>query len=550
MKLIKNAWAVLTEGERKRFLRLVLFDVLISVADVFFLFVLLLLVQHYIQPYTGHYHLPSWFANSRSLWPVAVFFLLFCAKNTAGYLVSKAHFSLNGDVAIRISENNLQQFQQGRYENYVRIDSSEYIRKIAFQPFEFSQQVLSGIQQIITQLFLIAITLAGILLLNAQLFLLLLLILLPPVTVVFYVIKRRQIRAGEQIRTSNEISYRYLFDALKGFVEGNVYLRNGFFRRRFVEARRTFCKHLFATLSLQTLPSRMVELFAVFGLIALLALVRWTGSDDSSSLLLIGAFMAAAYKMIPGLVKIINLAGQLKAYAFTPGDFEKQLEEEKEKNSTKSIHTLQLKNAGFQFNGVPAFHNVSLHLQRGDFVGIFGTSGLGKTTLFNVLLGFLPLQNGEIFVNEEKALDQNLKMFWPSIAYVRQQCFLLHDTVLKNITLSEESCNQQRLLQALHLSGLEDMLQHSADGLQKLITENGKNISGGQQQRIAIARALYKDADVFFLDEPFNELDEASETKLLQHFRCLADCGKIVVMVTHNRQAASFCTKILDLDEN
>ncbi|HET7898827.1 MAG TPA: ATP-binding cassette domain-containing protein, partial [Flavisolibacter sp.] len=153
-------------------------------------------------------------------------------------------------------------------------------------------------------------------------------------------------------------------------------------------------------------------------------------------------------------------------------------------------------------------------------------------------------------VNDQVVSPHQMRDFWPAIAYVRQQGFLLHDTFVRNITLTEETFHEQRLTQALQFAGLEEWIGDRAGGLEKLIAENGKDISGGQQQRIALARALYKDADVFFLDEPFNELDEASETKLLQHFRRLADNGKMVVMVTHNRQAASFCTKILDLDKN
>jgi ABC-type bacteriocin/lantibiotic exporter with double-glycine peptidase domain len=82
-----------------------------------------------------------------------------------------------------------------------------------------------------------------------------------------------------------------------------------------------------------------------------------------------------------------------------------------------------------------------------------------------------------------------------------------------------------------------------------IITENGKNISGGQRQRIAIARALYKDADVIILDEPFNELDEATELSLMQHFKELADAGKIVILITHNSSSLQFCNQVISLDE-
>ena len=79
--------------------------------------------------------------------------------------------------------------------------------------------------------------------------------------------------------------------------------------------------------------------------------------------------------------------------------------------------------------------------------------------------------------------------------------------------------------------------------------ENGKNISGGQQQRIAIARALYKNADLVLLDEPFNELDEESEISLLEHFQDLAQKGKLIILITHNKKSLSYCNKIISLDE-
>ena len=79
--------------------------------------------------------------------------------------------------------------------------------------------------------------------------------------------------------------------------------------------------------------------------------------------------------------------------------------------------------------------------------------------------------------------------------------------------------------------------------------ENGKNISGGQQQRIAIARALYKNADLILLDEPFNELDEDSERLLLEHFRELAQQGKLIVLITHNKKSLSYCSQIISLHE-
>jgi len=338
---------------------------------------------------------------------------------------------------------------------------------------------------------------------------------------------------------------------LKGFVESNIYNRNDFFLQRFVNSRRKFSLHLFNSVSIQTLPARLIEIFAVMGLFILIIIAKWTGNNDSTALITVGAFMAAAYKIIPGLVKIVNAVSQIKAYEFSLTDMvsvENKISTS-QYESEAQIESVRFSNVSFYFGQNAVIKNRSFFIQRGDFVGIFGRSGKGKTTIFNLLLGFLRPDVGEISINDKACWKDDAKRFWPFISYVRQQTFFIHDTILRNITLEEEVCDEKRLQYAINIAGVDELIADEEGGLDKIITENGKNISGGQQQRIMLARALYKNADLILLDEPFNELDEASELLLLHHFKELAAGGKIVIMITHNKKALSFCNKVVSLDE-
>ena len=528
-------------------------DIVISVLDILSLAALVWIIQFYIQPVNSNARslLPEWLTNNAVLF-IAIFFVLFAMKNMIGYFIARAHYRFSSRVAIRISRNNLASYQAGTYEQFVHTDSSVHIRQIALQPFEFCQYMVAGIQQIVTQLCLILIALAAILLFNAKLFLLLLLILLPPVMAVFYYIKNRMSKARKHIRTSNEKSIQYLLDALKGYVESNIYDRNHFFRDRFVNIRKQFSAYLFDSISLQNLPSRMIEIFALLGLFILVAIVQWTGTHDSDLLLIVGAFMAAAYKIIPGIVKIINTSGQVKAYELALNDL--VLDHEKiEKPPNNLVHpgidSVELRNVQFDFPGKPVLNNFSLTLQKGDFAGVTGISGKGKTTLLNILLGLLPVKNGAIIINNCPVKSVDIKNYWPFVSYVRQQSFFIYDTIKKNITFEEDHHTTGDLDFSLRVSGLDEMIDSYPEKLDKIITENGKNISGGQQQRVAIARAVYKNADLIILDEPFNELDEASEMRILGHFIDMTKQGKIVVLVTHRQESLSRCTKIISLDE-
>jgi ABC-type bacteriocin/lantibiotic exporter with double-glycine peptidase domain len=528
-------------------------NIFISIADIALLALLLLVINFYINNSVDRLHfLPSWILDNGSITLIAVFFILFGIKNWFGILISSAQNKFISRVAVRISQTKLENYQNGEFEDFVNVDSSAQIRKIAFHPFEFSQHVLSGIQQVLIQSILILLTITAILLYNTKLFLLLLVILLPPVILVFFYIKRRLAATKKSIQQNNERSFQYLLDALKGFVEGNIYQRNDFFFRRFSEARQQFSKHLFESLSVQTMPSRIIETFAVLGLFILIVIAKWSFINDDSTFITIGAFMAAAYKIIPGIVKIINAAGQMKAYDFSIYDlqtFIRKAKKEDQNKQAEAIQTLQLRNLNFRYNDHEVLKDFSLSVKKGDFIGITGKSGKGKTTILNLLLGFLQPSSGGVFINEVSVSPGKLKNYWPLISYVRQQCFFIHDSFMRNITLQEEGYDKERLKAALSISGLADLVKQSPEGLDKLITENGKNISGGQQQRIAIARALYKDAQLILLDEPFNELDECSTTLLMQHFKEMCATGKTVIMITHDSKSLSFCNKIISLDE-
>ena len=549
---LKHILLVLTPSERRQFWIQVILNVFISIADVAALALLLLVINFYIINSVHQLDfLPSWMLDPGSVALIGFFFILFGVKNLFGILISSAQFKFISGVAVRISGNKLADYQQGTFEEFVNVDSSSHVSKIAYQPFEFSQHILSGIQQILIQSILILVTITAILLYNAKLFLFLLLVLVPPVTFVFFYIKNRLAATKKNIVVNNERSHKYLFDALKGYVEGNIYQRNDFFHRRFIIARQLFSKHLFDSLSIQTMPNRIIETFAVLGLFILIVIAKWSGVKDNSTLIMIGAFMAAAYKIIPGIVKIINAAGQMKAYEFSIPDLKASKKEKDEfhQNNVAPIEEIQLRNLSFQYDDLHVLDDFSLSIKKGDFIGITGKSGKGKTTILNLLLGFLKPSDGEILINDLPVSPGRIRDFWPQVSYVRQQSFFIHDTVVRNIMLQEENYDKEKLECALNISGLKDFIDQSSEGLDKVITENGKNISGGQQQRIAIARALYKNANFILLDEPFNELDETSTILLMQHFKEMTATGKTVIMITHDSKCLSYCSNVISLDD-
>src|SRR5205823_1907860 len=209
--------------------------------------------------------------------------------------------------------------------------------------------------------------------------------------------------------------------------------------------------HLQAT---QNLPSRLIALFAILGLLILVALSKlW--HQELVGILSIGAFMAAAYKIIPGLVKILNVSAQIKAYEFILSDLIYASPPELKPSAVEGIPSLgsvELKNISFQFHQKPVLSGVDLRIEKGDFIGIAGISGRGKTTLVNLLLGFVNPDAGNIIFNRQ-VVNGGKQLYWKRIAYVKQQPFIINDSIVKNITL-DENFEVPRLEEVLAVTAL------------------------------------------------------------------------------------------------
>jgi ABC-type multidrug transport system fused ATPase/permease subunit len=532
-----------------------LLDILIAIADIGFLALLLLILNHYTNKtaQVGRWAFAEvWFEGKNPMLLIIVFFLLFSLKNGLAYFIFRGQTRYLLAVASRISRNKLLAYLEGSYTNYVNVDTSVHIRAISYHPRDFSQHVLGGIQQIFTQSLLIVLAVAGIALFNVKLFVLLLLILLPPVFVSFYFMRKKLNSVRAVARTSSEKYLQHLQEALAGFVEGNVYHKQEALVERYLDVQRKFNESVADQLIILGIPNRLVEVFAIFGLVIIIGLSYFSGNEDGPAVLTIGVFMAAAYKIIPGIVKIMNSVGQMNTYAFTVDHLAVRGEEGMNGVGAPvpAISRINCQRLVFTYNGQRVLNEQDLEIGAGEFVGICGPSGKGKSTILNLLLGFLTPESGDISINGLSTDAAARRAYWGKIAYVKQQPFLLHDTVLYNVTLGGEGYDRERLDKAARMAGLLPLIESFDEGWDKVIAENGKNISGGQRQRVAFTRALYKNADLLILDEPFSELDEGSEKEMMDLCLDLTRQGKTILLITHNRKNLSFCHKTVVLDES
>ena len=219
------------------------------------------------------------------------------------------------------------------------------------------------------------------------------------------------------------------------------------------------------------------------------------------------------------------------------------------KDSIKFTQSLELKNISFKYQNSKnlVLNNINLTINKNDILGISGGSGTGKTTLVNLLLGLLRPNEGEILIDGKVIND--LSSFQSIVGYVPQDSIILDDSLVNNIVFGQNSnkADINRIKYCIEASGLSDFLKSLDHGLESNMGEDGSKLSGGQKQRIGLARALYSEPEVIFLDEATNALDKKTELAILKTIKKLAEKTTIII-ISHDEKTLKICNNRFSLD--
>lgn len=228
-------------------------------------------------------------------------------------------------------------------------------------------------------------------------------------------------------------------------------------------------------------------------------------------------------------------------------------EESNQKHYNKYLpeeHSIYIKKLSFTYPGAgnePVLKNINLALPKGKVTAIVGMSGSGKTTLLKLLLRFYESYKGEIYLGNLNFKNVSPK-FWRGVCgAVMQESFIFNDSILKNITVTDEKINEYRLIHACKTANILSFIESLPLGFYTKLGAEGKSISGGQKQRLVIARAVYNEPQFIFFDEATNSLDANNEKVILRNLQKFFD-GKTVVVVAHRLSTVKNADKIVVLD--
>jgi ABC-type multidrug transport system fused ATPase/permease subunit len=296
------------------------------------------------------------------------------------------------------------------------------------------------------------------------------------------------------------------------------------------------------------IPNIVVQVCIAVALVVVL--VAGTGSASPGSTFILLGF--AAVKIMPSVMSLAASWNTLQAGRYIvdiigeASGFQSETDEGTEPMSFERL--IEMREVTFAFEGGPAvLSNVSMSFERGESVGVRGESGAGKSTLFNLLLGFYVPRNGGIYIDGVRLSPANRKSWQKIAGYVEQDVFIKNDTLARNIALSAARPDRDRIRRLLRQVGLSEWAAGLENGLDTILGEGGSTVSGGERQRIGIARALYDLPRVLFVDEATSALDPASEEEIVKLLHRLSAQGLTLFIISHRESALRHCDRIIDM---
>ena len=279
----------------------------------------------------------------------------------------------------------------------------------------------------------------------------------------------------------------------------------------------------------------MLETSLVIGAVLVVA-VAGLASGSAAALPAVGLVLAGAFRLLPALNQILFLTNQVQFNSSATDFVEQELQtfgafaheptlaDQRVVAPLRFERELRLDGVTFRYptRAEPALRGVSFAVRPGESLGIVGPTGSGKSTLLDVILGMLEPDAGSVTV-DGAPLAERREAWQRSIGYVPQDVYLVDDTLRANVALGwyGDEIDDERVIEAIRLAGLEDVVAALPDGLETVVGERGVRLSGGQRQRVGLARALYTRPSVLVLDEATSNLDHGTERHIVETLAAL-----------------------------
>jgi ATP-binding cassette, subfamily B, bacterial PglK len=496
--------------------------------------------------------------------------LLFYFKGVASYWVQKRIVKFAMNIQSELVSQLMNAYQGMSYYFHIKRNSASLIQTITIHIANFSHHTLIASLRFISEIFVIFLILGLLAFKNVYVMMTATIILVVVYLIYDKVVKHLIRSAGEKSSESNEGIIKGVTQGISGLKEIRIFGREQYFHNKVKECAIEYANVSSQYQALKVIPRYLFETTIVTLIITFTIILFLQNNELTSYFPILGLFSVAAMRLIPSANQISAAVTSMRFSAFSLKKLfddlneidemrlnsqimenNNELENKRNNISKSKFSIIEIKKISYRYpdTDIDALTDISICIKRGQSIGLIGQSGSGKTTLVNVLLGLLTAKTGRIEV-DGMSINNNLRNWMNMVSYIPQDGFIIDDTIKRNIALGvlDEEIDENKLKQSLQIVQLKDFVEALPSGVNTDVGERGIMMSGGQRQRLALARAFYHEREIIIMDEATAALDNKTEKQLVEAINDFKE-EKTMIVIAHRLSTVKDCDVIYKLDK-
>ena len=479
---------------------------------------------------------------------------VFIAKNAFLYFQQKVTLAFVYTNQFRTSERMMKNYLRRGYEFFLNADTAVVQRSITSDVNNMYALILALLQLMSDAIVFVFLVMVGFGQ-DPMMTIIIAVVLLFLLVVIKKVLKPILHKAGEDNQNYYSGLFKHISQIVQGIKEVKISCKEQYFVTEYTKCGKGYVDAVQKYSLYNQVPKLLIEPVCVTVMIGYMLYMVLTGTDSESMITTLTAFAAAAMVLLPCVNRVNNQINNISYFEpFFMGVSDNLQDEINGEKVDMSYATdsdekmavedrIELKDIVYAYPNTEKkiFDGANLQIPIGKSVGIVGTSGAGKSTVVDILLGLLEVQDGVILA-DGKNVKENYRAWLKNIGYIPQMIFMLDDTIRNNVAfgIPEDKIDEKRVWEVLKEAQLDEFIKTLPDGLDTGIGERGIRLSGGQRQRIGIARALYNNPEVLILDEATSALDNDTEAAIMESINRLHG-KKTLVIIAHRLQTIEKC---------
>lgn len=492
--------------------------------------------------------------QSFSVTVMVLLIVTFAVKNLFLFVQQKLTFAFVYTNQFRTSERMMRNYLRRGYEFYLNADTAVVQRNITSDVNNMYALILALLQLLsdgVVSLFVVGYCLMT----NGLMTVILAVSLLALMTVIKKVLKPIMYKAGKDNQDYYSSLFKWISQTVQGIKEVKITCKEQHFVEEYRKCGRGYVNAVQRYSLYNNVPKLLIETACITVMMCYMIVLTLSGTSTENMLEVLSTLAAAAFVLLPAVNRINNQINSIAYFEpFFMGvsdNLQEEIEDNKvdmsfatdEEEKLPLKHSIELKDIVYAYPNTEKliFDHADLKIPIGSAVGIVGTSGAGKSTIVDILLGLLEVKKGVIYADGVD-VKNHYRKWLKNIGYIPQMIFMLDDSIRRNVAfgVADDKIDEDRVWAVLKEAQLDEFVKSLPEGLDTGIGERGIRLSGGQRQRIGIARALYHDPEVLILDEATSALDNDTEAAIMDSINRLHG-KKTLIIIAHRLQTIEKC---------